>query len=344
MAIQNRRGAYTNFNPTKMLPGEYAIVLSGDPDGSSGYAVYMCFGSSVVKRLILDDDLTSALADLTITWSDISDAPTSDTTLSVVGGFADAATVGLTILGNIAAGYDASSAYAVGAYCVHSNQLYRCTTAIGSGGEAWNSNHWTAVTLASEIDAIELAWSAITGKPSIDAGTGSNSIVENQASQASGSSSHAEGIGTIANHKSQHVFGEYNTADGSSAAATARGNYVEIVGKGTGTSARSNARTLDWSGNEVLAGGLTAGGNVSSSGNVSATGTLSSGGNATVGGALSTTGNATVGGDLTVSGGDLTLGSTALSQSKLSSILSSKVKCTDANSDGNVVISFENFS
>lgn len=314
MAIQNRRGAYTNFNPTKMLPGEYAIVLSGDPDGSSGYAVYMCFGSSVVKRLILDDDLTSALADLTIAWSDISDAPTSDTTLSVVGGFADAATVGLTILGNIAAGYDASSAYAVGAYCVHSNQLYRCTTAISSGGEAWNSNHWTAVTLASEIDAIELAWSAITGKPSIDAGTGSNSIVENQASQASGSSSHAEGIGTIANHKSQHVFGEYNTADGSSAAATARGNYVEIVGKGTGTSARSNARTLDWDGNEVLAGGITTGG------------------------------DATIGGDITVSGGDLTLGSTALSQSKLSSILSSKVKCTDANSDGNVVISFENFS
>jgi hypothetical protein len=34
---------------------------------------------------------------------------------------------------------------------------------------------------------------------------------------------------------------------------------VEIVGKGTSSSARSNARTLDWNGNEVLAGKLTVG-------------------------------------------------------------------------------------
>ena len=37
-----------------------------------------------------------------------------------------------------------------------------------------------------------------------------------------------------------------------------KGNYVEIVGNGNST-ARSNARTLDWSGNEVLAGKLTVG-------------------------------------------------------------------------------------
>jgi chitodextrinase len=37
-------------------------------------------------------------------------------------------------------------------------------------------------------------------------------------------------------------------------------NYVEIVGNGTATDARSNARTLDWAGNEWLAGNLTAAG------------------------------------------------------------------------------------
>ena len=68
---------------------------------------------------------------------------------------------------------------------------------------------------------------------------------------------HAEGNGTIANHVAQHVFGAYNVADDSTAASTSRGNYVEIVGKGGSGSSRSNARTLDWAGNETIAGTLT---------------------------------------------------------------------------------------
>ena len=75
---------------------------------------------------------------------------------------------------------------------------------------------------------------------------------------ASGTGAHAEGNTTEANHKAQHVFGEYNLVDASTAAASERGTYVEIVGNGTST-ARSNARTLDWSGNEVLSGKLTVG-------------------------------------------------------------------------------------
>lgn len=76
---------------------------------------------------------------------------------------------------------------------------------------------------------------------------------------ASGANAHAEGNSTIANHASQHVFGEFNVADPSDSGSTSRGNYVEIVGKGTNANNRSNARTLDWSGNEALAGGLTLG-------------------------------------------------------------------------------------
>ncbi len=87
--------------------------------------------------------------------------------------------------------------------------------------------------------------------------SGSASHSEGRNTTASGDYSHAEGFGTIANHKSQHVFGEYNTADASTAAATVRGNYVEIVGKGSSDANRSNARTLDWNGNETIAGTLT---------------------------------------------------------------------------------------
>ena len=82
-----------------------------------------------------------------------------------------------------------------------------------------------------------------------------NSHAEGLNTNALADNSHAEGWSTIANHKSQHVFGEYNIADGSKSASQ-RGNYVEIVGNGTSSSARSNARTLDWSGNETLAGNL----------------------------------------------------------------------------------------
>lgn len=88
--------------------------------------------------------------------------------------------------------------------------------------------------------------------------SGNYSHAEN-GSTASGHYSHAEGLNTIANHASQHVFGTYNVEDPSTKAANLKGTYVEIVGKGTGNNDRSNARTLDWAGNEVLAGKLTVG-------------------------------------------------------------------------------------
>lgn len=87
--------------------------------------------------------------------------------------------------------------------------------------------------------------------------SGMNAHAEGVDTVASGNQSHAEGEGTIANHAAQSVSGTYNVADPSQAAATAKGNYAEIVGNGTADNARSNARTLDWSGNEELAGDLT---------------------------------------------------------------------------------------
>lgn len=81
------------------------------------------------------------------------------------------------------------------------------------------------------------------------------SHAEGNHTTASGQESHAEGLYTIAQRASQHVFGEYNTAD-TTGTTTTHGDYIEIVGNGTADNARSNARTLDWYGNEVLAGGL----------------------------------------------------------------------------------------
>lgn len=58
MAIQHRRGAYADFDPTKMKPGEIAFVQSGDPLVSDGRAVYVCFTSGDVRRMATQEELS----------------------------------------------------------------------------------------------------------------------------------------------------------------------------------------------------------------------------------------------------------------------------------------------
>lgn len=84
--------------------------------------------------------------------------------------------------------------------------------------------------------------------------TGIYSHAEGMEAEAYGAASHAEGAVTIASHRAQHVQGEYNVEDGSTASPSKRGNYAHIVGNGTSIDARSNAHTLDWSGNAWFAG------------------------------------------------------------------------------------------
>ena len=91
--------------------------------------------------------------------------------------------------------------------------------------------------------------------------SGSASHAEGDYTKASGYASHAEGTGTIASGDSQHVFGKYNIPDTDD-------TYVEIVGRGGDSdTSRSNARTLDWSGNEWLAGKITPAGGFSDGNN-----------------------------------------------------------------------------
>lgn len=57
MAIQNRRGAYEDFDPEKLKAGERATVMSGDPHAKDGRAVYECFEPGVVKRMATYEDM-----------------------------------------------------------------------------------------------------------------------------------------------------------------------------------------------------------------------------------------------------------------------------------------------
>ena len=76
---------------------------------------------------------------------------------------------------------------------------------------------------------------------------GDQSHTEGLHTRASSFCSHAEGQGTRASSGYQHAQGKYNIED-------SYDTYAHIVGNGNDDSVRSNAHTLDWSGNAWFAG------------------------------------------------------------------------------------------
>ena len=62
MAIQMRRGAYDRFDPSRLLPGEWAIVVSGDSSSDGGRAAYVCFAPGVTKRVATVEDMATIIA------------------------------------------------------------------------------------------------------------------------------------------------------------------------------------------------------------------------------------------------------------------------------------------
>ena len=63
MAIQNRRGPYNEFDTSKLLPGEWAVVTTGDQNSTNGTAVYMCFKAGEVKRMATYEDMVDYLSE-----------------------------------------------------------------------------------------------------------------------------------------------------------------------------------------------------------------------------------------------------------------------------------------
>lgn len=267
MAIQNRRGVYADFDPTKLMPGEFAVVMEDDPAGTSGAAVYMCFGNSIVKRLIGADDLQVILDAMVIDWNDIANKPTVfptnwetitgkplnfSTTWELVSSKPqiNKGTGDYSILANAASVASGANSFAEGSG----------TTASGANSHAEGTGNTSSAHSAhSEGFQTEASSQSAHAEGYQTTASGHSAHAQNVNTEASGSYSDASGYHTVANHRSQVVLGEYNVPDPSTAAATAKGNYIEIVGNGTSSSNKKNARTLDWSGNEVLAGKLTVG-------------------------------------------------------------------------------------
>lgn len=113
-------------------------------------------------------------------------------------------------------------------------------------------------TIASgQTSHAEGCFSVASGVNSHAEGYGTNATTyythaEGYCTKANGEASHAEGTYTIASNNDQHVQGKYNIAD---TATDENKMLAHIVGNGTNeNTGRSNAHTLDWSGNAWFSG------------------------------------------------------------------------------------------
>lgn len=118
------------------------------------------------------------------------------------------------------------------------------------------------------------AGSVASGVSSIAAGTysgdqatvasGLDALSVGRATTASGNNSQAFGQKTIAEGNMSTAIGNYTHALGDCSIVAGKYNVAEsdkavVIGNGTADNSRSNAATLDWDGNLVLAGSLTIG-------------------------------------------------------------------------------------
>lgn len=62
MAIRMRRGPYADMDPTKMIPGEWAVAIDSD---TSKQVIWMCFAPGIVKRMGTYEDFKKQIADAT---------------------------------------------------------------------------------------------------------------------------------------------------------------------------------------------------------------------------------------------------------------------------------------
>ena len=62
VTFQMRRGNHKDFNKERLVSGEPAAVLAGDPDVPSGKAFYVCFQAGDVRRMVSIEDLEIMVA------------------------------------------------------------------------------------------------------------------------------------------------------------------------------------------------------------------------------------------------------------------------------------------
>lgn len=233
----------------------YSISALAEPYLSVGYIVYWD-GSLYVPHKVVAVDTTNKIITLDTVISDFPQGSSSATCiLYAAGAFSEnshAEGRGTMASGNYS--HAEGRGTTASGQCSHAEGDETLASGSNSHAEGYQSQ---ATGTASHAEAASTASGNYSHAEGMSTASGVYAHAEGSGT-ASGNNSHAEGKGTESSRASQHVFGEYNALDSAGAAST-RGTYVEIVGNGYSTNSRSNARTLDWSGNESLTGSITLG-------------------------------------------------------------------------------------
>lgn len=116
-----------------------------------------------------------------------------------------------------------------------------------------NATDASGLNSHAEGDGTSATASASHAEGYYSVASGNLSHAEGAFTTAAGEGSHSEGGGTIANGMHQHVQGKFNVADNAN-------TYAHIVGGGADINNKANIHTLDWQGNAVYSGKVTANG------------------------------------------------------------------------------------
>ena len=173
MAIQSRRGAFGDFDPNKMLPGEWASVLKDDPKAQDGKSVYMCFAAGDVKRMATYEDMKNNIQEATAEIIKQAKEEVTEDTKAAKESAAQAESSAKTAEEKASAAEKSASnaeksaeasksalassnknfsdqytkkTYKKGETCIQDNVLYEANVDINTA-EDWNAAHWTETSV-----------------------------------------------------------------------------------------------------------------------------------------------------------------------------------------------------
>lgn len=227
MAIQNRRGAYKDFNPDKLKSGEWATVMSGDPNAADGRATYLCYEPGVVKRMATFEDMEE---NVELSLDHIFDRFTADMQKAFDNANAALATMQTaTTAANNAASNANTKATAANTAASNANSKAALADTAASNANAKAS---AAETAASNANAKATAANTAAGSANT-AATNAN----NKATAAETAAKTANDIAALVQQKLNN--GDFNgkaaTVSVGNVTTGAPGSQVQITARGTST-------------------------------------------------------------------------------------------------------------
>ena len=149
--------------------------------------------------------------------------------------------------------YDENTTYKQGSIISYNNKIYMLWGYPRTGESPDDTGWWQLCPgKYSFVEGVNCAVSDTGGHAEGKSTrvSGAYGHAEGENTLSNGGCSHAQNMGTIAQGNYQTAMGKWNVVD--------YGNlYGLIIGNGTADDARSNALTVDWSGNIVAAGNIT---------------------------------------------------------------------------------------